>query len=87
MSGDLRLGPDAEAFIQGQLTSGRYADVGDVVRDALRLLKERQGRLETIDASVARGLADIAAGRVYDIDEVFDEIEAEIERMPSPPDR
>lgn len=87
MSGDLRLGPDAEAFIEGQLASGRYAEAGDVVRDALRLLEERQGRLDAIKASVARGLADITAGRVYGIDEVFDEIEAEIERAPTSLDR
>ena len=87
MSGDLNLGREAEAFIEGQLASGRYAEAGDVVRDALRLLEERQGRLDAIEASVARGLADLAAGRVYDMDEVFDEIEAEIERTPTASDR
>ena len=40
-----------------------------------------------IEASVARGLADIAAGSVYEIDEVFDQIEAGIERAPTASDQ
>jgi antitoxin ParD1/3/4 len=40
------------------------------------LMEERECRLASLDDSIARGLADIAAGRVHDADAVFDELEA-----------
>lgn len=37
--------------------------------------------LERIRQAVARGIADADAGRVVDLDEAFDELEAEIEGL------
>lgn len=74
------LGQHFEAFIQAQLASGRYHDASEVVRDALRLMEERERRLAAVDAAIERGLADIEAGRVHDADAVFDELEARYTR-------
>jgi antitoxin ParD1/3/4 len=76
MPSSFSLGPHFEAFIQGQLSSGRYNNASEVLRDALRLMEERERRSASLDASIARGLADIAAGRVHDADAMFDELEA-----------
>jgi len=81
MSDSYTLGQHFEAFIRAQLASGRYADASEVVRDALRLMEEREHRLAAVDAALERGLADIESGRVHDADTVFDELEARYARM------
>ena len=75
------LGQHFEAFIQGQLSSGRYGDASEVLRDALRLMEDRERRLASLDASISRGLSDITAGRVHDSDAVFDDLEARYTKM------
>jgi antitoxin ParD1/3/4 len=81
MPSSYSLGPHFEAFIQGQLASGRYDNASEVLRDALRLMEARERRLASLDASIARGVADIEAGRVFDADTVFDELEARYTKM------
>ena len=76
MPSSYSLGSHFETFIQTQLSSGRYNNASEVLRDALRLMEERERRLASLDASIARGLADIEAGRVREADTVFDELEA-----------
>jgi antitoxin ParD1/3/4 len=56
-----------------------------VLRDALRLMEERERRLSTLDRAIERGMADIKAGRVYNLDEVCDELDAEIAALPDRP--
>jgi len=72
-------------FVQSRIDSGRYASVSDYVRD---LIRRDQGRseedelwLRELDASIERSLADAAAGRVRDADEVFDELAAKYRKM------
>ena len=38
-------------------------------------------KLAALNAAIARGIADADAGRVTDIDDVFDELEARYEKM------
>ena len=76
MPSSYTLGKHYEAFIQRQLASGRYNNASEVVRDALRLMEDKERRLAALDAAVAQGLADIEAGRTHDADQVFDGAEA-----------
>ena len=78
MPSSYTLGKHFETFVQDQLSSGRYNNASEVLRDALRMMEVRERRLAAMDASIQRGLADIDAGRVYDADQVFDELEAEM---------
>jgi antitoxin ParD1/3/4 len=82
MPSSYTLGKHFESFIQTQLASGRYGNASEVLRDALRLMEARERRLAALDASIERGLADIKAGRVHDAEDVFDELEAELEALP-----
>ena len=82
MTSSYSLGRHFEEFVQGQLSSGRYKNASEVLRDALRLMEERERRLAALDASIARGIADIEAGRVHDADDVFNELEAELATLP-----
>lgn len=75
------IGGHYEAFVKSQLSSGRYNNASEVVRDALRMMEERERRLSALDAAIERGLADDAAGRVKPADEVFDRLEAKYAAM------
>ena len=75
------LGQHFEAFIQAQRATGRYTDASEVIREALRLMEERERRLMVLDEAIARGMADIKAGRTHDADAMFHELEERYTRM------
>ena len=81
MPSSYTLGKHFESFVQAQLVSGRYNNASEVVRDALRLLEDRERRMAALDAALARGIADVEAGRTSPADEVFDALEARYARM------
>ena len=61
--------PDAmREFVQQRIDSGRYSSVSDYVRDLIRrdqtMIEDEEAWLNQLDASIERGLADVAAGRV-----------------------
>jgi antitoxin ParD1/3/4 len=76
MPSSYTLGSHYEAFIKRQLASGRYNNASEVVRDALRLMEEREKRLKSLDKMIYRGIAQADTGLVYDAEQVFDELEA-----------
>ena len=47
-----------------------------MLREGVRLIQERETRLAALDATIARGAADAAAGRTKDAAAVFDRLEA-----------
>ena len=75
------LGETLEAYVASLVKSGRYASADEVLRDAMLLLQERETKLASLDAAIARGLADAEAGRGRPMDEVFDELEAKYRAM------
>lgn len=81
MPSSYALGHHFESFIEGQLASGRYSSASEVVRDALRLMEDREQRRAALHAALNEGLADVEAGRVRDADEVFDELIAKYETI------
>ncbi len=76
MPSSYTLGKHFEAFVQAQLASGRYGNASEVLRDALRLMEDRERRLASLDAAIERGLADIEAGRVRPAEDVFADLKA-----------
>ena len=52
-----------------------------MLREGLRLLEEREKRIAALDAAIARGRADAAAGRVKPAEEVFKRLEAKYRKM------
>jgi antitoxin ParD1/3/4 len=78
MPSSYTLGAHFEKFIQAQLASGRYNNASEVLRDALRMMEESEQRLA---AALQRGLDDIAAGRVYPMEEVTREVMADIDAI------
>lgn len=75
---NVSLTPELEELVHERVRSGRYTSASEVVREALRLLADRDElreiRLREVRAQVAEGLRAADAGDVHPGDEVFEEI-------------
>lgn len=49
------LGAHFEQFVAGQVASGRYSSASEVMRDALRLLEEKNSHREAVIAALIEG--------------------------------
>lgn len=62
---NISLTPELEQLIKQKVESGMYHSASEVVRDALRLLEEReelrQAKLESLRKAIAEGDASLAA--------------------------
>ncbi|MCC3247035.1 type II toxin-antitoxin system ParD family antitoxin [Methylocystis sp. WRRC1] len=66
---------ELEEAVERLIASGRYASKDEILREGVRLLEERERKLEGLDAAIERGLADTEAGRVSPASDVFDRLE------------
>ena len=77
----ISLTPHLEQFVTSRVSSGRYLSASEVIREALRLLEERELRREEelaeLRAKIRVGLEQARAGDLLDGDEVFRELEAQ----------
>jgi antitoxin ParD1/3/4 len=71
---------DREAFIAEVVKSGRYGSRAEVIEEALLLLQRRDASSARLGADLARGVADIDAGRTYDMDTAFEQVRDELRR-------
>lgn len=77
MPSSYAIGNHFEAFIKQQLESGRYASASEVVRDALRLLEEREELRETQLKNLRARLQEgMESGPGIPAEVVFDRLEA-----------
>ena len=57
---NVSLTPDLEKYVQAKVQSGRYQSSSEVIREALRLLEEkdqeREQRLRSLKADIQEGL-------------------------------
>ena len=50
------LGPHYEEFIQNSIQCGRYNNASEVIRASLRLLEEREKKIEYLRAAIQEGI-------------------------------
>jgi antitoxin ParD1/3/4 len=63
---NLQLDGQTEALIEQRIKNGRYRDASEVVREAIRLLDERDRRLEELRAALAIAEQQIERGDVVE---------------------
>ncbi|MFO1029892.1 MAG: type II toxin-antitoxin system ParD family antitoxin [Planctomycetota bacterium] len=56
------LGDHFDAFVAAQVAAGRYQSATDVIRSGLRLLEERETRLQSLRKALIEGEASGVAG-------------------------
>ena len=78
------LGTVLERFVADLVERGRYNSKSEVLREGIRLVQDREARLASLDASLARGLADADAGRTFSTEDVFDRLEQKYRSMAGP---
>ncbi|SJM94019.1 type II toxin-antitoxin system ParD family antitoxin [Crenothrix polyspora] len=70
---NISLNPHFETWVKNKVESGLYNSASEVMREALRLLEERDQlrelRLETLRAEIQKGI-DSGAGTALDMEEI-----------------
>jgi antitoxin ParD1/3/4 len=81
----IHLTPEIEQLIQSKVESGRYNSASEMVREALRLLVQRDEfftrHKEEIREQIEEGWQSAERGELVNGDEVFDRIDSELEAM------
>lgn len=83
MASSVDLGSKLEGVVSKLVSKGRYGSKSEVIREGVRMVEEREKRLEELDRALERGLADVKAGRTKPAKEVFDRLEAKYLAMAS----
>ena len=82
---NVNLTPELEQLVQGRVKSGRYNSASEVVREALRLLEQRDEvfslRKDEIRKQIEEGWHAAKRGDVMNGEDVFDRIDKELEVM------
>ena len=82
MPSSYAIGDHFEKFIRKQVESGRYASASEIVRDALRLLEEREQMREIEFEEYRQKIRDgIKSGEGLPAEEVFTRLEAKYQSM------
>jgi antitoxin ParD1/3/4 len=75
------LGEKLEAVVNDLVANGRYNSKSEVLREGVRLVKEREAALEKLWAELDKGIAQADAGELLDSAEIFDRLEAKYRAM------
>ena len=73
------LTPELEQMVHGKVKTGRYNSASEVVREALRLMEDRDLVNVEIRNKIAAGMESLRQGKGTDGDEFFDQMEAELD--------
>ncbi len=66
----ITLPAEMAKVVREKVSSGGYGSVSEVIREAMRGWLERERRLASLDAAIAKGLTDADAGRVRALEDV-----------------
>jgi antitoxin ParD1/3/4 len=78
----LTLTPELEKFVREEVKRGAFATSSEYIRDLLRERYRRENdraeKLKTLDAALAKGLADAEAGKVMPLKTAFERLREEL---------
>ena len=74
MPSSVDIGPKLEGVVAKLVSEGRYGSKSEVIREGIRMVDEREKRLQALSRALERGLADVKAGRTRPAEEVFAEL-------------
>lgn len=66
---NISLTPELRSLIDAKVKAGEYPDATEVVREGLRLLKERDDQQAQLRKDVLAGFAEVARGHYVEYDE------------------
>jgi len=75
---NVSLGPRWEAFVDNTVKSGRYGSASEVVREGLRLVEEREAKLQALRDTLNASIAERDPGTDDDLTAVLDAKAAEL---------
>jgi antitoxin ParD1/3/4 len=82
---NVSLTPQLEQLVHDKVKSGRYLSASEVVREALRLLEERDRlhnlHLAELQQKLTPSVEQADRGELIDSDDVFAELEADIQQI------
>ncbi|ETW93685.1 MAG: hypothetical protein ETSY1_38130 [Candidatus Entotheonella factor] len=85
---NVHLTAELEQFVQAKVQGGRYNSASEVVREALRLLEERDQllelRKETIRQKIDEGFESLRRGEGVDGEAFFADLERQEQALESP---
>ena len=84
MSTNVHLTPELERFARECVETGRYNNVSEVMRAALRMLQEREQRLRQFNASLDEAVAEADRDGWISHEDVMAEIDAILEGTEKP---
>ena len=64
---NVNLTPQLEKLVKQKVNTGLYNNASEVVREALRLMAQRDGQ-ELVRTEVAKGLAQLQTGKIVPLD-------------------
>ena len=74
----IELELEQRRFVQKLVDVGRYASEAEVISVGIELVRDRELRLQELDESLERSVAESKSGRTRPAEDVFDELEARI---------
>ncbi|WOG26817.1 type II toxin-antitoxin system ParD family antitoxin [Endozoicomonas sp. 8E] len=72
----ITLGDHFDGFISSQIDSGHYSSASEVIRAGLRLLENRETKLETLRQLLIEG--EESGNADYNLDSIIDELDNEL---------
>jgi antitoxin ParD1/3/4 len=82
---NVSLTPELEAIVQTKVASGHYTSASEVVREALRMMADRDAfesiYRDDIRLKISQGVASLKAGKSRDGEAMFDAIEHEMDAL------
>lgn len=68
------LGKHFDGFVESKIKEGRYGSTSEAVRAGLRLLEERETKLDRLKSVLAKGEAELDQGKGADGDTFMNEL-------------